>query len=307
MTDTFSHEFEMAAESEAEDRFYKCFHFNPTALCLTNVSNSLLIEVNHAFCEMFGYSRNEVMLRTTIELNLWVNPDERQLMVDSVRRDGFVRDFIQSYRTRAGDTRLLSMSVHLTKLNGVDCFITSLVDITERKRLESELERRAQIDYLTGVSNRGYFIEQADLEINRAIRYDNPISFQIMDIDFFKHVNDTHGHKAGDSVLKKLGEVCRQTLREIDIIGRWGGEEFAIMLPETGIEKAAEVAERLRKALASTIITLHDRPPISFTVSIGVASLYSNTNNLDLLFGIADKALYEAKKTGRNKVCVARQ
>jgi diguanylate cyclase (GGDEF)-like protein/PAS domain S-box-containing protein len=307
MTENLSHEFEKADESEAEDRFYKCFHFSPAALCLTRVCDSRLIEVNQAFCEMFGYSRNEAMGRTTFELKLWVNPDERQVMVDSVRRDGFVRDFIASYRTRAGESRLLSMSVHLTKLSGVDCFITSLIDITERKRLESELERRAKIDYLTGVSNHGYFIEQAELEINRAIRYDNPISFLMMDIDFFKQINDTHGHKAGDSVLKKLGEICRQTLREIDVIGRLGGEEFAIMLPETDIYKAAEVAERLRAALANATIALDNIASISFTVSIGVASLYSKSDNTSILFNIADKALYEAKGTGRNKVCVARQ
>lgn len=307
MNDTLSDEFEKADESEAEDRFYKCFHFSPVALCLTRVSDSRLIEVNQVFCEMFGYSRNEAMGRTTFELKLWVNPDERQIMVDSVRRDGFVRDYIQSYRTRAGESRLLSMSVHFTKLNGVDCFITSLIDITERKRLEAELEHRARIDYLTGVSNHGYFMEQAELEINRAVRYDNPISFLMMDIDFFKQVNDTHGHKAGDSVLKKLGEVCKQTLREIDVIGRLGGEEFAIMLPETNIEKAAEVAERLRTALASATIPLDNKAPITFTVSIGVASIYPKGGNMNKLFNIADQALYEAKGTGRNKVCVARQ
>jgi diguanylate cyclase (GGDEF)-like protein len=111
----------------------------------------------------------------------------------------------------------------------------------------------------------------------------------------------------GDLVLIKLAEVCGQTLREVDIIGRLGGEEFAILLPETNLAKANEVAERLREAIAKAKVPLESGLPLHFTVSIGVTSLVSKDDNLDVLLNRADKALYEAKEKGRNRVCVARQ
>jgi diguanylate cyclase (GGDEF)-like protein/PAS domain S-box-containing protein len=178
-------------------------------------------------------------------------------------------------------------------------------DITERKSFQQELERQAHIDFLTGVNNRGYFMQLAESELARAKRYGSDLSMLMMDIDLFKQINDRHGHKVGDHVLKKLAEVCREVLRDVDIIGRVGGEEFAILLPETDRAEGANVAERLRVAIANARIPMESGLPIQLTVSIGVSSLLGKDDNLDVLSSQADKALYEAKKTGRNKVCVA--
>ncbi len=178
-------------------------------------------------------------------------------------------------------------------------------DITQRKLLEVELERQAHLDYLTGISNRRYFMDQAEFELNRARRYSTPLSLFMLDIDFFKQINDTRGHAAGDVVLKKLAEVCQQTLREVDIFGRIGGEEFAILLPGADINAAAEVAERLRAQLASTVVQFESGQPVHFTVSIGVTTLTHPNDNIDMLLSMADKALYDAKNNGRNRVCVA--
>lgn len=179
-------------------------------------------------------------------------------------------------------------------------------DITERKFLEEELKRQAHIDYLTGVNNRRHFMEQAELELRRAVRYNNPLCIFMMDIDYFKQINDSYGHKTGDIVLKKLTEICQHTLREVDIIGRVGGEEFAILLPETNLDKAFEVAERLRVVISETNVPLENGLPVHFTVSIGVAALAAKEDNLDVLINVADKALYTAKNLGRNKVCTYR-
>lgn len=178
-------------------------------------------------------------------------------------------------------------------------------NIMERKKLELELEKKAYIDYLTEVNNRGHFMEQCEKELVRALRYEKPLAILMLDIDFFKKINDSHGHKLGDVVLKKLADICKQTLREVDIIGRVGGEEFAILLPETDKQLAAEVAERLRAAIADTRVPMKNGLPVQFSVSIGVASLISKDDNMDVLLNRADQALYEAKETGRNKVCVA--
>lgn len=179
--------------------------------------------------------------------------------------------------------------------------------VEERNQLEIALEKKANIDFLTGVHSRGYFMEQAETELARAKRYDAHLSVFMLDIDHFKQINDSHGHKSGDAVLRKMAEVCQKTLRAVDIIGRVGGEEFAIMLPETDRVEAIEVAERLRSAIAEAKVPVESGLPLRFTVSIGVASIFTKEDNVDVLLNHADKALYEAKNSGRNRVCVAEQ
>jgi diguanylate cyclase (GGDEF)-like protein/PAS domain S-box-containing protein len=178
-------------------------------------------------------------------------------------------------------------------------------DITELELLKEKLEQQAQQDYLTGLSNRRHFMNQGQVELARAQRYGTPLSLLMLDIDRFKNINDTHGHKAGDIVLQQMSEVMRATLRSVDIIGRMGGEEFAILLPETDLKRATEVAERLRENVAHAQVALETAAPLQFTVSIGVSTLEEKEATLDTLLNQADWALYQAKEGGRNKVCVA--
>ena len=126
----------------------------------------------------------------------------------------------------------------------------------------------------------------------------------MLDIDFFKNVNDTYGHQVGDTVLQVISKICQDTLRQVDLAGRLGGEEFAVILPETAAKEALEVAERLREAIAKSEVTLPTGLPIHFTASIGVTTLRDKNVNFDMLLNQADKALYEAKGSGRNKSCV---
>jgi diguanylate cyclase (GGDEF)-like protein len=147
-------------------------------------------------------------------------------------------------------------------------------------------------------------MELANQEIHRAIRFSNPMSILMVDLDNFKIINDTYGHKSGDNVLKGFSAVCRLAFREIDVVGRIGGEEFAILLPETSRVQAIEVAERLRTRIANTSIPTDLDLTIEFTVSIGVASLSSEDDTLDVLLSHADNALYKAKSAGRNQVRV---
>ena len=176
-------------------------------------------------------------------------------------------------------------------------------DITEQKSMERNLLQQAHYDYLTGVYNRGYFMLVADKELRRSIRYNNELSLLMIDVDFFKAVNDRYGHSAGDLVLIELTQICKNTLRHHDILGRIGGEEFAVLLPETDKDKAIEVADRLRENISNAVINFADGIDIQLSVSIGVTHLCEKETSLDKLLILADKALYEAKETGRNKVC----
>jgi diguanylate cyclase (GGDEF)-like protein len=182
---------------------------------------------------------------------------------------------------------------------------TVMVDRAWRRqrRVAALLERQAHTDELTGLANRLRFFEMAEAELARARRYDAALSVLMLDIDHFKEVNDVHGHRAGDRVLQQLARTCLEVLRNVDVVGRVGGEEFAILLPETALEGAVEVAERLREAVACAEVTRAEGVPLRITVSIGVAVL-AGAANLDTLMSRSDAALYDAKHQGRNRVCV---
>jgi diguanylate cyclase (GGDEF)-like protein len=175
----------------------------------------------------------------------------------------------------------------------------------ENARLFAQVQLLATTDGLTGLFNRRHFFEAAAIELRRARRLKQPLSAIMMDVDHFKSINDTYGHAAGDGVLRRVAELARQNLRDIDVIGRYGGEEFAIILPQADVGTAfGIVAERLRKAISMEPLELDDEQSITVTVSLGVAELDAETPDLAALLNRADTGLYAAKKGGRNRaVC----
>lgn len=179
--------------------------------------------------------------------------------------------------------------------------IAYVQDITPRKQLELELRRLATTDSLTGTLNRGSFLDRAAEEIARARRYQRPLALIAIDLDHFKTINDRYGHAAGDLCLRAFADTCLACLRRADRLGRLGGEEFAVLLPETGLPAALGVAERIREHIAGLAIPL-DTGTAGFTVSAGIARLTPDIDSLDELLARADRALYRAKDTGRNRV-----
>ncbi len=184
-------------------------------------------------------------------------------------------------------------------------------DISERKRMEEALARQADelrllatTDALTGLWNRRRFLEQADEELARARRYGRPLSLVMIDIDFFKRVNDSFGHDGGDAVLRWFSDCLRRCLRKTDFLGRLGGEEFSALLPETDADGAVLVAETLREAVAAQPAMLPDGRTIPVTASFGVSqTTESGRDKVSDVLCRADEALYAAKHGGRNRVC----
>lgn len=174
--------------------------------------------------------------------------------------------------------------------------------ISQNEALQLELARLAQTDSLTELANRRHFIELAEKELSRTLRYGGALSLLMIDVDHFKKINDTHGHACGDQVLQQLSELFRLELRNIDIVGRLGGEEFSVVLAQTDRAQALEVAERLRQTIAEYGVGLSDGATLHFTISIGVANLSGADVRIDGLLSQADRALYEAKRDGRNNV-----
>ena len=174
-------------------------------------------------------------------------------------------------------------------------------DITDKREAGDSVLRASACDYLTGIANRRTFFEAAELELERWRRFPRPLSVVAIDADFFKQINDTWGHPAGDEVLRNLALTLLATVREIDVVARLGGEEFAALLPSTDLEGALKLAERFRVAVESQRVMVGGHE-IRYTVSIGVASMDSQVSGMDQLLALADSALYAAKKAGRNRV-----
>ncbi|MFL6715558.1 MAG: diguanylate cyclase [Burkholderiaceae bacterium] len=174
-------------------------------------------------------------------------------------------------------------------------------DITDKREAGDSVLRASACDYLTGIANRRTFFEAAELELERWRRFPRPLSVVAIDADFFKQINDTWGHPAGDEVLRNLAQTLSATVREIDVVARLGGEEFAALLPSTDLEGAVRLAERFRSAVESQRVMVGSQE-IRYTVSVGVASMDSQVSGMDQLLKLADSALYAAKKAGRNQV-----
>jgi diguanylate cyclase (GGDEF)-like protein len=173
----------------------------------------------------------------------------------------------------------------------------------ENAQLFTEIEALAATDPLTGVLNRRRFFDLGRNEFERARRYDLPLSALMLDVDHFKKFNDTYGHPIGDRLLCVIAERCQQELRQVDTLNRYGGEEFAILLPETGLSKAEVVAERLRQQIAQTAIAFNGERH-GATISLGAATVDASCTSFEMLLERADQAMYAAKQAGRNRVCL---
>ena len=182
-----------------------------------------------------------------------------------------------------------------------------LLDITAKHQLEAKLEQQAHTDALTGLNNRRYFFELAEQEMSRSKRFNEPLALLMFDVDHFKRFNDTYGHDIGDAVLKDVGAGCLETLRDIDILGRLGGEEFAVLLPGVSGDGAVQAGERLRVILSKRAIPVRPDEDVYLTVSVGVAVRSGTEDNIAAMMKRADNAMYVAKGAGRNCVRLAGQ
>ena len=252
-----------------------------------------------------GYTEGEVLGRpfTLLFGDAGLRDDIPGKSLNFARESGHSRE-IQKRRKRNGDEIIAEVTMDALRAeNGeISGFVEVCHDITEQKQREDWLYQRATRDALTGVFNRGHFAESAAQEIDRARRFAEPLSLVMMDIDHFKKVNDTYGHEAGDKAIICLAAVTSANIRKIDFVGRIGGEEFALLLPRANKEPALDTAQRLRIQLMEQRIDVGNGKEISFTVSMGVASLRPTTRDLHELMRNADAALYKAKREGRNRV-----
>ena len=184
--------------------------------------------------------------------------------------------------------------------------VTDLAAVaTKNALLHEETVGLSITDPLTGASNRRYLFGRLEMEVARSARYQTPLSVLMVDIDHFKHLNDTSGHRAGDVVLKKVCDLLRSATRKVDTLARYGGEEFMLILPQVSRAEALEVGEKLRRAIAEAPFEEGREQPLGrVTISVGAASLHLDAQTLEQLVDCADSALYASKRNGRNR-CTA--
>ncbi len=180
--------------------------------------------------------------------------------------------------------------------------IKTIRDITDNKLIQEKLKKIATIDQLSGINNRRHFMELAIKEFEKANRYKQIFSVLMIDVDDFKVINDKFGHAAGDIVIKNIGKLMKENLRKSDIVGRLGGEEFGVVLPNISLNKAEIVAEKFLKKVFQTVIH-YETIPIKITVSIGVSAFHENINSFEGILKLADEAMYKAKMRGKNCSC----
>lgn len=457
----------------SREKFAKAFQASPTAILITRISDGTIIEVNEGFSKIMGFSRDEVMNKTTKTINIWANPEDRNVLVREMREKSHLKNHQFDFRVKSGAIIRGEMSSEFIRLGDDDCMLSAVQDISERKHMEDILHLRLKLweyslthsaldvmqmaldeiekltgslisfyhlvdedtnslslqawskktleeychaegtgmhysidqagvwvdcirerkiiihndystltnkrglpdghapvirellvpifqqdqivsvlgvgnkptdydqkdadlveyiaglvwsivakkradekitqlnerlanlaltDELTGLPNRRAIFLRGAEEISRSKRYGSPLSMLMLDIDKFKNINDTYGHSKGDMALQCVARVLREQVREVDLPGRLGGEEFGILLPNTRMEEALIIAERIRKSVEALRCEKDEDTCITMTASLGVAGYTAEIKNLDDLFSRADAAMYKAKNNGRNRV-----
>lgn len=281
--------------------FHRAFEHSASAVLITNLAGEIEY-VNPAYERITGYTSAEAVgKRPNIVRSGLQTADFYADLWATIQRGHVWRGEITNVR-KNGEVYWEQMTIAPIKdpQGRASHYVAVKEDITDRKRSEQELERLASTDPLTGLSNRRHLFDNAETLLRAAARSPAPMSALMVDIDHFKNVNDKLGHAAGDTVLQEIAVRLGQNLRSGDLLGRVGGEEFAILLPATGADAARGVAERLRLAVSGAPIALGSGE-VTVTISLGVAVLAGPAATMEKLLRRADEALYAAKRGGRNR------
>lgn len=299
--------------SKSEIKIYEDIIFDDNLLFELNAipqmvvnKDRVIVRVNKKFTKLFGYSSDDILGKQTATLTPSIEKFEeyRQYFVQT--RKGIIKSEELEYKKKDGTLFWVKLEGNPINKDPRELLILwSFIDITKEVYYRKELERLASTDPMTHLYNRRYFGELATTVVKLAKRSGLVYSLIIIDIDKFKRINDTYGHIIGDKVIVTLAKELKYNSRESDIVSRWGGEEFVILLPQTEEDGAMLIAEKLRKHVETLSVVTEDDKKLCFTISLGVATAnLHNCSNFEDVISNADKALYLAKESGRNKVKV---
>jgi diguanylate cyclase (GGDEF)-like protein/PAS domain S-box-containing protein len=295
-----------AALSESEAKYRSVFDQAAVGIARVSTTGEWL-EVNQKLCDVLGYSVDELISQTFQSITYPEDLDsDLSLLKETLAGQRSSYTMEKRYYHKLGHVVWTNLTVSLLRnAEGEPEFFVSIVeDISERKKIEAELAFVASHDELTRLGNRHMIQERFKQEVGRAERYGQPLSVFMIDIDHFKRVNDKHGHQTGDEVLQALARSLERCVRSVDFVGRLGGEEFLVLLPQQDHDTALISAERIRQTIEEHPIHTKNYT-LNITVSLGVATLPDHGNTPDDLIRQADRAMYRAKREGRNRVASA--
>ena len=287
-----------AENEEAGQELKLIFDASPDAVLVTQLRDGRVLEVNSGFLNMTGYLRGEAIGKSTLNMQLWKDPTNRQVMMDALLESGTCSNLEFEFLKKDGSQFTGLLSARILRLRGTEHVLNVIHDFTARKQLERKLLEQATTDGLTGVFNRRHFLELAQYEVTRSVRLNQPLSIALIDIDYFKQINDTYGHHAGDAVLVNFARICQERVRDVDLVARIGGDEFVILFPLASGIQSAEVLDRVHAGLAAC------QNSHSATISVGIASMPCAVETIEGLMELADQALYQAKQAGRNRSAI---
>jgi diguanylate cyclase (GGDEF)-like protein/PAS domain S-box-containing protein len=294
---------QMAADlARVTQMFSAAFADAPIGMALVGLDGSFL-KVNRRLCALIGYSEQELLSRTFQEIT---HPEDLAADLGHIQEllGGEISFYSMEKRYFTADGRLIWVNLHTSLVRSPEGtpehFIAQIEDITERRRMLEELRRLAEQDPLTGVWNRRRFEEELERQIARCRRYGEQAALLVLDLDDFKQVNDTVGHRAGDDLLRAVTHAMRGRLRSTDALARLGGDEFAVLLANIAPERVDKLADEIAHAVRTRAVVVRDRE-ISATISIGVALLDGGVDDAEAALVAADNAMYEAKARGRGR------
>lgn len=283
--------------ARSEENFRKLFDAAPIPMILVDEDGHVRTS-NEQAAAFLSVDQNAIVGASVGEF--FADEDQWNILFERLGNDGVVDVLAVRLRTRGGQTPWSLLNARTLVLDGHRTGVLTLTDLTEQKRIEDRLRRLAARDELTDTLSRGRFFEVAREELARATRYTRPLGLAMLDLDLFKSINDRYGHRAGDDVLRRVAARMTRGLRGQDHVGRYGGEEFAILLPETPLEAAREVLERTRQAIEELHFEFGGQE-VRVTASVGVVGLRAD-EPIEAALARADAALYRAKGAGRNRV-----
>jgi diguanylate cyclase (GGDEF)-like protein/PAS domain S-box-containing protein len=283
----------------SEERFEKIFQSSPDAIVISRLRDGLYLEVNQRWLELFGFTREEAIGRTSFQLEVWVNPAERARFVAEIEQRGAVKDYETRFRKKSGAIIDALLSADVIDIGGEPYLIVPILDITDRKRAEERIQQLATRDALTGLPNRLLLNDRLSLAISHAQRQGGSLALLFIDLDRFKYINDSLGHVIGDAFLKQVAERLSGIMRLGDTLARIGGDEFVVLLENIVLaeDAAGQVARKVLGCFAEPFTV--EGHSLSCSCSIGISVFPSDATDPQMLIRDADTAMYHVKDSGR--------
>lgn len=271
----------------AEDKFARAFEAIPMGMAITRLNDGKFIAVNNSVCQLLGFSKDELMTKTSQDIGFWIKTPVREPIIERIKGQKPVREIEIVYCHKDGEMRTGSYSAEGIYINGELCLLSMISDISDRKKTEADIRYLSFHDKLTGLYNRAYFETQLQRMANSG---QMPLTLMIGDVNGLKLINDTLGHQEGDRLLIDVAGILKKFCRPQDMIARWGGDEFIILMPNCGAHTAGQIADHIRTASRH----LNDMP-IRSSLSLGLATMTSYHQDIREVIKEAEDKMYRNK------------